>query len=129
MTRLSPSLRAVGTALVLAVSVQAASAAVAEPRHHHRHNAVASHMHHGRHIGGYAEQPIGRASGPYRASGPVPYGAYGATAVEGAPPDNAYDPTRPYGGQAAITAPPGTAAFDIQRQQRQDFCEFSPSRC
>lgn len=49
--------------------------------------------------------------------------------VQGAPPDNAFDPTRPYGGQAAITAPPGTAAFAIERQKRRDFCEASPSRC
>ena len=49
--------------------------------------------------------------------------------VEGAPPNNAFDPTRPFGGQSAITAPPGTAAFEEQANERRYFCEYAPEHC
>lgn len=61
--------------------------------------------------------------------GPAPsYGGY-ANTQNGAPPDNEFDPTRPYGGQAAIMAPPGTEAYEEQANQRRYFCRYSPSRC
>ena len=94
--------------------VSGAQLASANSIHRHRH-IVRSHR---TLVRAYPE-PFTDAA-PYR-----PYRAH----VEGTPPDNAFDPTRPYGGQAAITAPPGTAAFEEQANERRYFCEFAPEHC
>ena len=47
----------------------------------------------------------------------------------GSPFSNAFNPTRPYGGHAAITAPPGTEAFDEQYTNRRLYCRNKPDRC
>ncbi len=76
----------------------------------------------------YEGDPAGSARPGY-GYGPSPsYGGF-ANTQNGAPPDNEFDPTRPYGGQAAITAPPGTAAYEEQANERRYFCEYAPERC
>ncbi len=56
-----------------------------------------------------------------------PAPAYGDTS--GFPGGNEFDPTAPYGGQAAITARPGTDAYEEQSNQRRYFCQWAPNRC
>ena len=80
------------------------------------------HVHRHAHAGYVAPRPVEGAAPAY-------YGAYGGAPVNGSPPNNEFDATRPYGGQAAITAPPGTDAYEEQQNQRRYFCDFSPSRC
>lgn len=88
---------------------------------------VSSTHHHRRHTVRAAPRDDEAVSG--RGYGPAPsYGGY-ANTQNGSPPDNEFDPTRPYGGQAAITAPPGTDAYEEQANERRYFCEASPSRC
>jgi hypothetical protein len=103
-------------AVLAAMTVSGAPLASANAIHHHRH-IVRSHR--------TFDAP--RAY-PEPFAGAAPYRAYRAP-VAGTPPDNAFDPTRPYGGQAAITAPPGTAAFEEQANERRYFCEFAPEHC
>lgn len=75
-----------------------------------------------------AEAPYAGARAGYD-YGPSPsYGGF-ANTQNGAPFDNEFDPTRPYGGQAAITAPPGTAAYAEQANERRYFCVAAPERC
>ena len=86
-----------------------------------------THHHHRRHL--VRAAPRDDETVPGRDYGPAPSYGGSANSQNGSPPDNEFDPTRPYGGQAAITAPPGTDAYEEQANERRYFCEASPSRC
>ena len=101
-----------------AVRIAGTAAAPVEFARYHRRRVARTHPH-GAFVPRYARPDYGPAPS---------YGGF-ANRQNGSPPDNEFDPTRPYGGQAAITAPPGTAAFEEQANERRYFCEFSPSRC
>ena len=114
------------TVRAMPVLTAAAPSPVQQVRYHHRH----------RHHAVYPVHRYGAAPGYGYEGGPAYADPGGASAfggfanrTNGAPPDNEFDPERPYGGQSAITAPPGTDAYEEQANQRRYFCEFSPSRC
>ncbi len=112
------SIGALSGAIMLVSSGSSAIATPVAHRHHHRHVVYRRAY----------ENP--EAASPYATGGgPEAYGSTRTPSAYGTPPDNAFDPTRPYGGQSAITAPPGTDAYEEQANERRYFCEFSPSRC
>ena len=71
-----------------------------------------------------ADQPD--AYGQSATRGQAQYG-YGDTS--GYPGGNEFDPTAPFGGQAAVTAQPGTDAYKIEMQQRRRYCIDFSNRC
>ncbi len=89
-------------------------------RHHPRHHSSGAYAPRA----GYAETDDGY--GPGYAPGNGSYGITRGYDTFGYPANSPY---RPYGGETAITAPPGTAAAAEQENQRRYFCNWAPERC